>query len=246
MPRQEREDKMDYQKQLNRLNESQFLISMTPINGIIEIGFSSGMNNSSSVLDLCCGYGEMLKIWHEAFGIRGTGVDICGEFIQQGRKRLIECEITDVTLIESDIFEWQSDEKYDYVCLSGEEFGGLQSTITLLEGFTKPDGKLIIGTRFSKAENPPQELIDFEGELLSLNEINAVFQSNGYFITAMASDTHNEWERYIMWSARRQLAELRKNMKNQSQMEWCQKWYDMYFRLRRPLEGYATFVVEKI
>ena len=151
-----------------------------------------------------------------------------------------------MALIESDIFKWHSDEKYDYVCLSGEEFGGLQSTVTLLEGVMKPDGKLIIGTRFSKVENPPQELVDFEGELLTLTEINAVFQSNGYFITDMVSDTHHEWGRYIMWSARRHLAELRKDVKNQSQMEWCQKWYDIYCRLRRPFEGYATFVIEKI
>lgn len=237
---------MDYQNQFDRLNESNFLISMTPINSIVEIGFSAGMNRSSVVLDLCCGYGEMLKIWHEAFGIRGIGIDICGEFIQQGKIRLAERGITDVTLIESDIFKWRSDEKFDYACLSGEEFGGLQNTITLLEKFIKPEGKLIIGTRFSKVENPPQELIDFEGELLSLNEINTVVQSNGYFITAMASDTHHEWERYIMWSAKRHLAELRKNMENESQMEWCKKWYDMYFRLRSPLEGYATFVIEKI
>ena len=237
---------MDYQKQINKLQESQFLISMTPVESIVEIGFSSGMNSASSVLDLCCGYGEMLKIWHEAFGIRGTGVDICGEFIEQGSKRLAASGITDVTLIESDIFKWHTDEKYDYACLSGEEFGGLKSTISLLEGFVKPGGKLIIGTRFSKVENPPQELIDFEGELLTLNEINAVFQSKEYFITAMASDTHQEWERYIMWSARRHLAELRKNLNNPSQMEWCKKWYDMYFRLRRPLEGYGTFLIEKI
>ena len=237
---------MDYYNQLNTMNESQFLISMTPVNGIVEIGLFSGMNNSSTVLDLCCEYGEMLKIWHEAFGIQGIGVDICGEFIRKGRERLVEQGITDVTLVESDIFQWSSNEKYDYACLSGEEFGGLQNTILLLEKFVKAGEKLIIGTRFSKVENPPQELIDFEGELLSLNQINNIFQLNGYFITAMVSDTHNEWERYIMWSARRHLEELRKDTKNLSQLEWCRKWYDMYFRLRRPLEGYATFVIEKL
>ena len=94
---------MDYHDQLNKINESHFLISMTPIDGILEIGLFSGMNNSSTVLDLCCGYGEMLKIWNEAFGIHGIGVDICGEFIRQGQKRLAEYGITDVTLIESDI-----------------------------------------------------------------------------------------------------------------------------------------------
>lgn len=96
---------MDYHHSLNLIKESQFLISMTPVRGILEIGFSSGMNRSSTVLDLCCGYGEMLKIWHDAFGIRGIGVDICGEFIRQGQKRLAEYGITDVTLIESDIFQ---------------------------------------------------------------------------------------------------------------------------------------------
>ena len=232
---------MDYRNQLNKINESHFLISMTPVDGILEIGLFSGMNNSSTVLDLCCGYGEMLKIWNEAFGIQGIGIDICSEFIQKGRKRLVEHGITDVTLIESDIFKWDSNERYDYVCLSGEEFGGLQNTILLLEKFVKPRGKLIIGTRFSKVENPPQER-----ELLSLNQINNLFQLNGYFITTMVSDTHNEWERYIMWSARRHLEELRKDTKNLSQLDWCRKWYDVYFRLRRPLEGYATFVIEKI
>lgn len=237
---------MDYHHSLNLIKESQFLISMTPVRSILEIGFSSGMNRSSTVLDLCCGYGEMLKIWHDAFGIRGIGVDICGEFIRQGQKRLAEYGITDVTLIESDIFQWDTEEKFDYVCLSGEEFGGLENTILLLERFMKPAGKQIIGTRYSKCDNPPQELIDFEGELLSLKQINDLFARNGYFITAMYSDTHNEWERYIMWSARRHLEELRKDTKNMSQWEWCRKWYDMYFGFRRPLEGYATFVVEKV
>lgn len=68
--------------QLNRIHESQFLISMTPITGIVEIGLSSGISDSSTMLDLCCGYGEMLKIWYEAFGIQGIGVDIYGKFIQ--------------------------------------------------------------------------------------------------------------------------------------------------------------------
>ena len=38
---------MDYHNELNKINEGQFLISMTPVNGILEIGFSSEMNNSS-------------------------------------------------------------------------------------------------------------------------------------------------------------------------------------------------------
>ena len=236
---------MDYKKLIKKLQESEHIISMTPIERIVEIGYSAGMNSASSVLDLCCGYGEMLKIWHEAFGIRGIGVDICGEFIEAGRNRLAEDAVSDITLIEADIFKWQTDEKFDYVCLSGEDFGGFQSTIELLEKYVNSSGKLIIGTRYSKVENPPKELIEFEGETLPLAEMNRIIRSKDYYITSMATDTQAEWERYIMWSAKRHLSDLKKAPENQSLREWCDKWYDMYFHYRRPYEGYVTIVIEK-
>lgn len=237
---------MDYKKLIKKLQENEHLISMTPIERIVEIGYSAGMNSGSAVLDLCCGYGEMLKIWHEAFDIRGIGVDICNEFIEVGKNRIAEDAVSDITLIEADIFKWQTDEKFDYVCLSGEDFGGFQSTIELLEKYAKSNGKLIIGMRYSKVENPPKELIEFEGETLTLIEINRIIRSKDYYITSMATDTQAEWERYIMWSAKRHLNDLRKAPENQSFREWCDKWYDMYFNYRRPYEGYVTVVIEKL
>ena len=234
---------MNHRNFLDELNESSYLISMTPAEDIIRIGHDAGMKKGQRILDLCCGYGEMLKLWHEAFGISGVGVDISAEFILDGRRRL---QGTDVELILSDIFQWQTDEKFDYVCLSGEQFGGMRGTINLLEQFVKPNGKLIIGTRYSKVENPPKELIDFEGETLPLVELNRIFLERGYFLTAMSSDTDIEWERYIMWSARRNLAALRADPSNAEMRAWTLKWYDMYFKVRREYEGYATFVLEKL
>lgn len=55
---------MDYKNLIKKLKESEYLISMTPVERLVEIGYSAGMNNSSAVLDLCCSYGEMLKIWN--------------------------------------------------------------------------------------------------------------------------------------------------------------------------------------
>jgi ubiquinone/menaquinone biosynthesis C-methylase UbiE len=185
------------------------------------------------VLDICCGYGEMLEIWNEAFGIKGTGVDISEEFIDGREKRLKAARIKDVSLICADVLNRVTDNKYDFACLSGEEFGGIESTIHLLEKYIKPNGKLIIGTRYSRVDNPPAELIEFEGETLSLKNIYNIFYANGYFITSMSTDTQNEWERYIMWSARRHLAAYKNNPDNPSLLEWCKKWYETYFGFRR-------------
>lgn len=237
---------MDYKTIIANLTESKFLISMTPVEKVVEIGFTSGMNNSSTILDLCCGYGEMLKVWNQAFGCSGVGIDICPEFISEGNRRLQQERVQNVTLIEHDVLKWETEERYDYVCLSGEDFGGFENTITLLEKYAKPDGKLIIGTKFSKTENPPAELIDFEGETLSLLTINEIIRKHGYFITSMASDTDAEWERYIMWSSRRHLGHLRNNPDDNEYKNWCDKWYDIYFRVRRQFEGYVTLVIEKL
>ena len=236
---------MDYKEIINDIESSQHLISMTPIEKVVEIGYTAGMDSNSSVLDICCGYGEMLKIWNEAFGIKGTGVDISKEFINEGEKRLKAAEIKDISLICADVLNWVTDKKYDFACLCGEEFGGIESTIHLLEKYIKPDGKLIIGTRYSRVDNPPAELIEFEGETLSLKNIYNVFYVNGYFITSMSTDTQNEWERYIMWSARRNLAAYKSNPENPSRLQWCKKWYETYFGFRRDYEGYGTFVIEK-
>ena len=68
---------MDYKTIIANLTESKFLISMTPIEKVVEIGFAAGMDSTSTILDLCCGYGEMLKVWNQAFGCKCVGVDIC-------------------------------------------------------------------------------------------------------------------------------------------------------------------------
>lgn len=237
---------MDYHSMLETIKESQYLISMTPISRLVELGFTADMNDHTAVLDLCCGYGKMLSLWHEAFGIQGTGVDRCHEFILGGRAMLKQKGITGVTLIEADVLTWHSDTLFDVVCLSGEDFGGLQGTIALLERYVQPGGKLIIGTRYAKTENPPQALIDFEGETLTLMQMHHIIRDAGWYITGMASDDPAAWERYIMWSARRNLEQLRHNPHHQQARDWCETWYETYFTFRRRHEGYVTLLLEKL
>lgn len=42
---------MDYKAIIANLTESKFLISMTPVEKVVEIGFTSGMNSTSTILD---------------------------------------------------------------------------------------------------------------------------------------------------------------------------------------------------
>lgn len=235
----------DYKKLIEKCEANSHLISMISIDEIIRFGHSMGLNGESKVLDLCCGYGEMLKILHEAFDIYGAGVDITSEFIDEGNNRLQSNSIKKVKLILGDILKYETSEQFDVVILS-ETFGSIAQTIAIGEKYLKNGGILVYCKVYSKVPNPPQELIDFDEEVLPLEELNKIFNSLSYYITHMASDTNSDWERYITWSARRDINALRKNPNNKELKAWINKWYNMYFVYRRPYEGQALFGLEKL
>ncbi len=228
------------------VKENHYLISMTPYNSIVEAGHIMELNSNSTVLDLCCGYGEMLRIWNEHFNIHGVGVDICTEFIQTGIHRL--ANNPDIKLIQDNVLNYHTDKKFDVVsmCGIGDLFGGIDENISIVEQYMKPDGKLVIAECFLKSDTAPKELIDFEGNLHTLDEINNIFNSRGYYITYFSTGTNAEWERYVAWDARRTIQNLRKNPEDTTSKEWLHKWYQMYFIYRRKYEGWGCFVLERI
>ncbi|MDD4494696.1 MAG: methyltransferase domain-containing protein [Eubacteriales bacterium] len=242
---------MDYKQIINVCEESKYLISMVPVERVIEFGWQIGLNDSTSMLDFCCGYGEMLKLWSEAFNITGIGIDRENSFIEAGTLRLKSDRIK---LVTGDIFKHNFEEKYDVVVCtelsSGSPghrlFESFADGITFLEQFVKSKGKLVFGRLFSKQPNPPQELIDFDGDLPTLDKIYTEIKQCGYYITAMVSDTSAQWERYIMWSAKRDLERLRQNPNDEYTAAWLDKWYRIYFEHRRQYEGWGMFAIEKL
>lgn len=237
---------MDYKKILDACEERKHLISMVPIERIVELGYNIDLNKDKTVLDLCCGYGEMLKLWSEAFGIKGTGVDRVSEFIETGKSR-VNPEF--VTLICGDVLKYNSIERFDVVLcteLTTGVFDNFEEGIAFLERFVKPGGTLIFGRLFSKIENPPQELIDFDGELPTLVDIWRTIKRCGFHFTALATDTHAEWERYITSNAKETIEHFRRSSDDAKFATWDDKWYRIYFEQRRQYEGWGLFAIEKL
>ena len=237
---------VDYSKIISACEESKHLISMVSIERIVSLGYRIGLDKNKSVLDFCCGYGTMLKIWNEAFDISGVGIDRDASFIKTGSARLInDC----IKLITGDVLAYDNEEKYDVVVcteLSTGLFNNFSEGIAFLERFVKPGGTLIFGRLFSKIPNPPQELIDFDGELPTLREIYDEVKQCGYLIMTMASDNTDAWEQYIFNGTKQAIKKLRQNPKDVEWAAWNDKWFHIYFDYRRPYEGWALFAIEKI
>jgi len=234
-----------YSHYVSMLEDNAHLISMVPVEELLRFGYELGLNENMKVLDLCCGYGTVLKVWSEAFGIEGVGIDLVEEFVSIGRERLKKSNIDKVTLIQGDVTAYQDTCKYDVVICS-ETIENIANTLSLGEKFLKPGGVLCYQKLYSKVMNPPQELIDFDEEVLPLSELNRVFNQLGYGMTAMASDTTGMWEHYVVnWSGKRDLLRLKQEPENEQLKNWVTTWYNMYFDYRRQYEGQALFGLQR-
>lgn len=230
---------------LKYIEDNQYLISMVPVEEILRLGYELGLNESSKVLDLCCGYGTVLKVWNEAFEISGVGVDICKDFIHTGKKRLKESGINRIKLIHKDVTKYKDNVKYDIVICS-ETIDSIENTFQLGEKFLKKGGTLFYQKVFSTASAVPKELDKFDGGVYPLTKLNKIFNDLGYYITHFATGTENDWNRYYTWSVRRDIDKLRKDPNNQEQREWINYWNDMHFRYRMPFENQALFGLQKL
>ena len=168
------------------------------------------------------------------------------EFLSVGRDRMQKNKISDIALICGDVTTYQDNEKYDVVICS-ETISSISETLLLGEKFLKAGGVLGYQKLYSKIENPPQELVDFDEEVLTLSELNDIFNQQGFQMISMASDNMGMWERYVLnWSGKRDLLQLSQNENDKNLRSWVQKWYNMYFKYRRQYEGQALFGLQRI
>ena len=152
------------------------------------------------------------------------------------------------TYYNIDVLTYTDKLKYDaVVCteLSEGLFIDFLKGIAFLEQFVKHDGTIVFGKMFSEIKNPPQELIDFDGELPTLHDIYCEVRRYGYLITSMTSASDVSWERYIMRDSKLTLAKLHQNPDDMILSEWTDKWHRTYYNYRRPYENWALFGINK-
>lgn len=241
---------MDYKQKLKAVEDKAYLISMSTPESLLELGYSLGFNEKTRILDICCGYGEMLRLWAGAFGIRGLGIDLYEDYVIKGMKRLKADGLDKkVNLMQADARSFSSLQTYDVVCLSGENLmGSLAENINFCQKFLKPKGVVIIGTPYYKSVDVPSELIDFEGPLLTLSQIYSVIKDKAYNLLHFCTDSPAEWERYISWSGRRDIKSLQ-TLEDKDQLKdkqaWIDHWYEMYFDYRRTYEAWLMLAITK-
>lgn len=157
----------------------------------------------STVLDVGCGWGELLlRILAAAPEARGTGVDVFGPDILRARANAEAAGLADrVSFVEGLAAEHLS--KADVVLNVGayHAFGDVEEALKVLRGLVNPGGRLLFGAEFW--ERPPTEQ-DLErmwpgttaDESTDLATLVDQTVKAGFRPLRIETSTPNEWEEF--------------------------------------------------
>ena len=184
-----------------RESSHRILNPLTP-EKLATLGAAIRLRTDMSVLDLCCGKGEMLSTWARDHGTTGTGIDISRVFLGAARERAAELGVADrVTFVHSDASTYVATGHVDVAaCIGATWIGkGVIGTIALLAPSLRPGGLILVGEPFWRAEPPDMAAIPThhaQANYETLPGLMALFGNLGYDVVEMVLADEDSWDRY--------------------------------------------------
>lgn len=162
------------------------------------------MKPGARILDLGSGSGEMLCTWARDYGITGTGTNMSPLFTAQAKLRAEELGVSEhVHFIHNDAAGYVADEKCDVAACVGATWiaGGVAGTIELLAKSLKPGGLVLIGEPYWRQLPASEEIAQACGassvaDFLTLPDLVASFDEQGYDLVEMVLADQEGWDRY--------------------------------------------------
>jgi SAM-dependent methyltransferase len=155
-----------------------------------------------TMVDFCCGKGEMLCTWTRDHGIAGIGVDISTDFVAAARARAVELGV-EVTFEHGDAAGYIALEPAEVVSCIGATWigGGVDGTIDILERSLRAGGMMLIGEPYWRLEPPDQETVEAcaassKDDFRSLPALVAHFGDLGWDVVEMVLSNQDDWDRY--------------------------------------------------
>lgn len=180
---------------------------INPITGekLATMGRALRLPAGTTVLDLCCGKGELLCTWARDHAVSGVGVDISTVFLDAARERAVELGVADrVAFRHDDAAGFVADEPVDLVaCVGATWIGdGVTGTVELLDRSLRPGGLMLIGEPYWRRTPPDQETVEAcyatrPDEWRSLPDLVAHFNDLGWDVVEMVLADGDSWDRYV-------------------------------------------------
>jgi len=167
---------------------------------VVRIGNILGLNKNSRVIEFGSGYGEILALWTEHFGISGIGVDIREHACARAKKKMTERGFADrIEIVCGKGAEYKfKKHAFDVAACIGASFvwQGYRSSIAAMRGAIHEHGKLVIGEPYWIRENVPLEYAKEEQGIYTEYELLKISREEGFDFGYVVRSSHDDWDRY--------------------------------------------------
>ena len=226
------------------------LINPTSTDKIIAVGKHAGLQAGKRVIDFGSGFGEVLVLWAQYFGISGVGIDIRRYACQRARLKISEAGLSGhLEIVHGSGSEYNFEpHSFDVAACLGASFiwGGYLQTIRAMKRAICPGGKLIIGEPYWLKEPVPQEYLRQEEDVHTEYQLLEIARQEGFDFEYMLRANQDDWDRYEAgnwYGLMHWIEENPEHPERQQVIEHLRSSQDEYLRYGREFLGWAIYVL---
>ena len=227
-----------------------YLINPISPEKIITLGKMLRLNSDSRVIDFGCGFGEVLALWVEQFGISGEGIDIREFACQRARQRIASAGFADRIEISCADGASYSFARHDFdvaVC-SGATFiwDGFAASIRAMREAIKINGRLAIGEVYWLTDQVPADFRLQQKEVNREIDLLAMAHQEGFDFEYVLRASHDDWDHYEAgnwYGLVRWIEENPDHPERQEVIDYLHQSQDEYLRYGRQYFGWAIYIL---
>ncbi len=167
-----------------------------------------GVSSGEHVVDLGCGWGELLLRAVEAGGAEttGIGVDTDVRALRRGQALAVGRGLADrVTFREGEAAAWREPADLLLCIGASHAWGGTENALVALADVMAPTGRLLFGDGCWETPPTPAAAALFEGEVFPLEVVVEHARAAGWRVVHLSTADQCEWDDFeATWRAGRQ------------------------------------------
>lgn len=244
---------MDFFDLVNISETDMELVNPSTPEKIIRAGSALHLEHGDRVIDFGCGYGEVLALWAEKFGISGTGIELREHACHRAVTKMIDRGLAErIEIVCGNAADYLfTPHSFDAAICLGASFiwGGFQGTIQAIEKAVRSGGRLAIGEPYWLSESVPQECKSTEPSVGHEVELLAIARQEGFDIEYVIRASQDDWDGYEAgnWQALvRWIAENPDHPERQEVIDHLHNDQAQYFKWNRPFLGWAIYILHPV
>ncbi|TAJ44032.1 SAM-dependent methyltransferase [Methanofollis fontis] len=240
---------MDYYDLITISTRFMAIMNPTTPEKVVRAGEMAALTAGDRVIEFGCGYGTILSLWGERFGISGRGIDLREEACRRAAETIASGGLSDrIAITRGDVLEEMPDASYTCAACIGSShiWGGFCGALEAMGEWIGDAGRIVIGERYWERASVPPEFSREWGDVLTEYEILSAAGEAGYEVRGVLRATADDWDAYESGNWGGLLAWMAENPDDPALpgvRDYLHRIQDEYAGYGREYMGFALFVL---